>query len=156
MSAHHCFHGMEYSEDRSKITEWAPLVMDGRDDSERFAATRIITGSEVDYGPLTHLLVKHLSDQPGFDVHCNRKVVGLAREGDGRWRVSVKDVLDGSVATVSAKFVFIGAGGGALPLLQKSKIREGKGYGGFPVSGIWLRCDVDAVVIYLNTRSPTL
>jgi malate dehydrogenase (quinone) len=63
----------------------------------------------------------------------------------GRWRVSVKDILDGSVATVSAKFVFIGAGGGALPLLQKSKIPEGKGYGGFPVSGIWLGCDVDAV-----------
>jgi malate dehydrogenase (quinone) len=145
MSAHHCFHGMEYSEDRGKIAEWAPLLMDGRDDSEPFAATRIITGSEVDYGALTHLLVKHLSDQPGFDVHYNRKVVGLDREDDGRWRVSVKDVLDGSVETVSAKFVFIGAGGGTLPLLQKSKIPEGKGYGGFPVSGIWLRCDVDTV-----------
>jgi malate dehydrogenase (quinone) len=94
---------------------------------------------------LTHLLVKHLSAQPGFDVHYNRKVVGLDREHDGRWRVSVEDTNDGGVATVSAKFVFIGAGGGALPLLQKSKIPEGKGYGGFPVSGIWLRCDVDAV-----------
>jgi malate dehydrogenase (quinone) len=145
MSAHHCFHGMEYSEDRSKIAEWAPLLMDGRDDSAPFAATRIITGSEVDYGALTHLLVKYLSDQPGFDVHYNRKVVGLDREDDGRWRVAVEDVVDGSIATVSAKFVFIGAGGGALPLLQKSKIPEGKGYGGFPVSGVWLRCDVDAV-----------
>jgi malate dehydrogenase (quinone) len=113
MSLHHCFHGMEYSEDRSKFAEWAPLIMDGRDDSEPFAATRIITGSEVDYGALTHLLIKHLSDQPGFDVHYSRKVVGLDREDDGRWRVSVKDVLDGSVTTVSAKFVFIGAGGGA-------------------------------------------
>jgi malate dehydrogenase (quinone) len=145
MSAHHCFHGMEYSEDRSKIAEWAPLLMDGRNGSEPVAATRIITGSDVDYGALTHLLVKHLSDQPGCDVHYNRKVVGLDREDDGRWRVSVEDVLDGNVATLSAKFVFIGAGGGALPLLQKSKIPEGKGYGGFPVSGIWLRCDVDAV-----------
>jgi protoheme IX farnesyltransferase len=90
--------------------------MDGRDDSEPFAATRIITGSDVDYGALSHLLVKHLSDQPGFDVHYNRNVVGLDRE-EGRWRVSVEDVVDGSVATVSAKFVFIGAGGGALPLL---------------------------------------
>jgi len=42
---------------------------------------------------------------------------------------------------VTAKFVFIGAGGGALPLLQRSGIPEGRGYGGFPVSGIWLRCD---------------
>jgi malate dehydrogenase (quinone) len=145
MSAHDCFRGMEYSEDRSKIAEWAPLIMEGRDESEPFAATRIITGTDVDYGALTHLLIKHLSDQPGFDVHYNRKVVGLDREDDGRWRVSVEDVLDGSVATVSAKFVFIGAGGGAVPLLLKSKIPEGKGYGGFPVSGIWLRCDVDAV-----------
>jgi Malate:quinone oxidoreductase (Mqo)/Cytochrome bd terminal oxidase subunit II len=145
MSAHHCYQGMEYSEDRSKITTWAPLIMDGRDDKEPFAATRMITGSDVDYGALTHLLVKHLSDQPGFDVHYNRKVVGLDREQDGRWRVSVEDTNDGGTATMTAKFVFIGAGGGALPLLQKSKIPEGKGYGGFPLSGIWLRCDVDAI-----------
>jgi malate dehydrogenase (quinone) len=145
MVEHPCFHGLEYSEDRGKIAEWAPLIMDGRDNSEPFAATRIITGTDVDYGALTHLLIKHLSDQPGFDVQYNQKVVGLDREDNGRWRVSVEDVLDGSVATASAKFVFIGAGGGALPLLQKSKIPEGKSYGGFPVSGIWLRCDVDAV-----------
>jgi malate dehydrogenase (quinone) len=146
MSAHHCFHGMEYSEDRSKIADWAPLIMEGRDDKEPFAATRIVTGSDVDYGALTHLLIHHLSDQPGFDVHFNRKVVGLDREPDGRWRVSVVDTSNGGgVATTTAKFVFIGAGGGALPLLQKSKIPEGRGYGGFPVSGIWLRCDVDDV-----------
>jgi malate dehydrogenase (quinone) len=145
MSASHCYHGMEYSEDRTKISEWAPLIMDGRGNEEPFAATRIITGTDVDYGSLTHLLVKHLSAQPGFQIHYNRKVVGLDREGDGRWRVTVEDTYDGGVATVSAKFVFIGAGGNALPLLQKSKIPEGKGYAGFPVSGIWLRCDVDAV-----------
>jgi malate dehydrogenase (quinone) len=145
MSAHHCFHGMEYSGDRAKVAEWTPLVMDGRDDKESFAATRIITGTDVDYGALTRLLFKDLSDQPGFQAHYNRKVVGLERAGGGRWRVSVEDTYDGGLETVSAKFVFIGAGGGALPLLQKSKIPEGKGYGGFPVSGIWLRCDVDAV-----------
>jgi malate dehydrogenase (quinone) len=145
MSAHHCFYGMEYSEDRNKITDWAPLIMEGRDNKEPFAATRIITGSDVDYGALTRLLITHLSDQPHFDVHYNRKVVGLDREHDGRWRVSVEDTNDGGVTTVSAKFVFIGAGGGALSLLQKSRIPEGKGYGGFPVSGIWLRCDVDAI-----------
>jgi malate dehydrogenase (quinone) len=145
MSANHCYHGMEYSEDRTKISEWAPLIMDGRDDKEPFAATRIITGTDVDYGALTHLLVKHLSAQPGFSVHYNRKVVGLDRENDRRWRVSVEDTYDGGTAAVSAKFVYIAAGGGALPLLQKSKIPEGKGYAGFPVSGIWLRCDVDGV-----------
>jgi malate dehydrogenase (quinone) len=105
MSANHCYYGMEYSEDRAKIGEWAPLIMEGRDDKEPFAATRIITGTDVDYGTLTHLLVKHLSAQPGFSVHYNRKVVGLDRENDGRWRVSVEDTYDGGVATVSAKFV---------------------------------------------------
>src|ERR1700732_5142541 len=145
MSAHHCYYGMEYSEDRTKIAEWAPLIMDGRGAEEPFAATRIVTGTDVDYGALTHLLVKNLSDQPGFDVHYNREVVGLDREDDGRWRVSVKDTNDGGLVTVSAKFVFIGAGGGALPLLQKSRIPEGKGIGGFPVSGIWLRCDDPAI-----------
>ena len=144
MSANHCYHGMEYSESREEIAEWAPLIMDGRDDSEPFAATRIVTGTDVDYGTLTHLLVKHLAAQPGFGVHYESKVVGLDREEDGRWRVVVEQ--GGSKHAVSAKFVFIGAGGGSLPLLQRSGIPEGKGFGGFPVSGIWLRCDADPVV----------
>ncbi len=144
MSANHCYYGMEYSEDRAKIGEWAPLIMDGRDDKEPFAATRIITGTDVDYGALP-TCSSNICVPEGFSVHYNRKVIGLDRENDGRWRVSIEDTYDGGVTTVSAKFVFIGAGGGALPLLQKSKIPEGKGYAGFPVSGIWLRCDVDAV-----------
>lgn len=145
MSAHHCYRGMEYSEDRAQIAEWAPLIMEGRDKSQPIAATRIVTGTDVDYGALTHLLVKHLSRQSGFATHYNRNVVGLDRTDDGRWRVSVEDTYDGGIQTVSAKFVFIGAGGGSLRLLQKSNIPEGRGYGGFPVSGIWLRCDVDAI-----------
>ncbi len=145
MSSNHCYHGMEYSEDRAKIAEWAPLIMEGRDGSQPFAATRMITGTDVDYGTLTHLLIKHLSDQPGFGVHYDHKVTGLDREDDGRWRVTVEDTEDSGSKTVSAKFVFIGAGGGSLPLLQLSKTPEGRGYGGFPVSGIWLRCDTESV-----------
>jgi malate dehydrogenase (quinone) len=145
MSAHHCYRGMEYSEDRAKIAEWAPLIIEGRDDGQPIAATRIVTGTDVDYGALTHLLVAALSRQPGFDLHYNRKVVALDREDGGRWRVTVEDTYDGTRETVSAGFVFIGAGGDSLDLLQKSGIPEGRGYGGFPVSGIWLRCDDDAV-----------
>ncbi|WP_298960790.1 malate dehydrogenase (quinone) [uncultured Methylobacterium sp.] len=145
MSAHHCYHGMEYTEDGTTIAAWAPLVMEGRQDGERLAATRIVTGTDVDYGALTHLLVKQLTEQSGFEVHYDREVVDLAKGDDGRWTVTVEDTYDATRRTVSARFVFIGAGGGALPLLQKSGIPEGKGYGGFPVSGIWLRCDVDAV-----------
>jgi malate dehydrogenase (quinone) len=42
--------------------------------------------------------------------------------------------------------VFVGAGGYALGLLQKSGIPEIRGFGGFPVSGKWLRTDNPAVV----------
>jgi malate dehydrogenase (quinone) len=141
MSAHHCYYGMEYTEDRKKIEEWAPLVMEGRTNDEPVAATRIVTGTDVDYGSLTHHLVGHLVSQPGCQVHYRNRVTSLVREDDGRWRVEVHDLESGEKRSVKAKFVFIGAGGGALPLLQKSGIPEGRGYGGFPVSGIWLRCD---------------
>jgi len=136
---------MEYSEDRTKIAEWAPLIMDGRGNQEPFAATRIITGTDVDYGALTHLLVKHLSAQPGVSLRYKHSVVGLDREDNGAWRVGIEDADTLERHAVSSKFVFIGAGGAAIELLQKSRIPEGHGYGGFPVSGIWLRCDERAV-----------
>jgi malate dehydrogenase (quinone) len=141
MSASHCYHGMEYSENRAKIAEWAPLIMDGRGDEEPFAATRIITGTDVDYGALTHLLVKHLSAQPGVSVRYKHRVVDLERQANGAWRVGVEDADTRERHAVTPKFVFVGAGGDAIELLQKSRIPEGHGYGGFPVSGIWLRCD---------------
>jgi malate dehydrogenase (quinone) len=145
MSAHHCYRGMEYSDDHAGIAKWAPLIMEGRDEKQPVAATRMITGADVDYGALTHLLVAQLQEKPGFSVHYKQRVVDLTRSGDGRWRVTVEDSQTGETASVSARFVFVGAGGGALELLEKSKIPEGHGYGGFPVSGIWLRCDVDEV-----------
>src|ERR1700731_652157 len=145
MSAHHCYFSLEYSEDRTKVAEWAPLIMDGRGDEEPFAATRIITGTDVDYGALTHLLVKHLFAQPGVSVRYKHRVVALDREHNGAWRVGVEDVDTQEHHAVRSKFVFIGAGGDAIELLQKSRIPEGHGYGGFPVSGIWLRCDESAV-----------
>jgi malate dehydrogenase (quinone) len=146
MSAHHCYHGMEYSEDRKKIADWVPLVMEGRSESEPVAATRIITGADVDYGALTHHLVRHLTGLPGFTVHYRHRVTDIVRESDGKWRVEVRDLASGQTESVKTKFVFIGAGGGALPLLQRTKIPESHGYAGFPVSGLWLRCDNPAIV----------
>src|SRR4030081_783780 len=141
MSAHHCYYGMEYTEDRRQIAEWAPLVMEGRTEDEPVAATRILPGRHVDYGSLTHHLVRHLVGLPGCKVHYKNRVTSIVREENGRWLVEVHDLGSGEKRSVKTKFVFIGAGGGALPLLQKSGIPEGRGYGGFPVSGIWLRCD---------------
>ncbi len=143
MQAHHCYRGMEYSEDPAQIATWAPLVMEGRDPNQRVAATRIVTGTDVDYGALTHLFIRHLQLE-GVDVRYNQEVVAIERDGDG-WIVTAEDAPGGTRRTTAARFVFIGAGGAALSLLQKSGIPEGRGYGGFPVSGIWLKCEVDAV-----------
>ena len=116
--------------------------MEGRNDDAAVAATRMVTGTDVDYGALTHLLVQHLRQQSGFAVHYHQRVVDLSRTEGGLWRVTVEDLEHGGRTEVTAKFVFIGAGGGSLPLLQKSGIPEGRGFGGFPISGIWLRCDL--------------
>jgi malate dehydrogenase (quinone) len=105
----------------------------------------MITGTDVDYGALTHLLISQLRAQPGFSVHYKHKVVDLEQLRGRGWGLTVEDLETGDKHSVSTKFVFVGAGGGALELLEKSKIPEGHGYGGFPVSGIWLRCDVDEV-----------
>ncbi len=144
MSAHHCFEGMEFSEDPSELRSWMPLVMEGRSPEEPVAATRMVTGTDVDYGALTRAMLDALARRSGFSVTYRSRVEGLRREGD-RWSVRLKDA-QGRTRDVSAGFVFLGAGGGALRLLQRSGIPEAKGFGGFPVSGIWLRCDEPGVV----------
>jgi malate dehydrogenase (quinone) len=145
MSAHHCFAGMEYSEDPAVLEQWMPLIMEGRDRTQRVAGTRMITGTDVDYGAVTRALLGHLSTQPDVKIGYSQSVTDLKRRWDG-WNVSVKDEKTGETRTIVAQTVFLGAGGGALPLLQKSGIEEGKGFGGFPVSGIFLRCDDQSVV----------
>src|SRR6266849_5549049 len=141
LTAHHCYYGMEYSEDKRKLSEWVPLVMEGRAADEQVAATRIVTGADVDYGSLTRSLVGYLGKMQGFAVRYSHRVTNISRQPGGGWRLHVKDTRSGDVRSIATRFVYLGAGGGALPLLQKSGIPNGKGYGGFPVSGIWLRCD---------------
>ncbi len=146
MSSHHCFHGMEYSEDPEQIAQWAPLVIKGRDPKEKIAATRIVTGADVSYGSLTKNLLSYLNSLSGFKASFLEKVTHLEREADGRWRLTIVNHQTGNTRFVKAKFVFLGAGGAALTLLQKSGIPESHGYAGFPVSGIWLRCDDQEIV----------
>jgi malate dehydrogenase (quinone) len=151
LSAHPLYHGMEYSNDRKQIENWIPLVMEGRDASEQVAATRMRTGTDVDYGALTRDLLGSLSDKEGFSIHFFHRVQDLRRDG-GLWNVRIRDEKSGEQRDVRTRFVFIGAGGGSLPLLQKSGIPEGHGYAGFPVSGIWLRCDNPAVAARHNAK----
>jgi malate dehydrogenase (quinone) len=140
LSSHPLYYGMEYSEDKKQIKEWIPLVMEGRAPDDVVTATRMMTGTDVDYGALTKDLLDSLRGKDGFSIHFFSRAQDLQRDGDA-WSVRIRDEKTGQHGYVQAKFVFIGAGGGSLPLLQKSGIPEGRGYGGFPVSGIWLRCD---------------
>jgi malate dehydrogenase (quinone) len=140
LSAHPLYYGMEYSEDKKQVGEWIPLVMEGRDANDIATATRMITGTDVDYGALTEELLAFLGGKEGFSVHFYSRVQDLRREGE-LWTLQIRDEKAGQQRDVQSRFVFLGAGGGALPLLQKSGIPEGQGYAGFPVSGIWLRCD---------------
>jgi malate dehydrogenase (quinone) len=140
LSSHPLYYGLEYSEDKKHIKEWIPLVMEGRDPNDVVAATRMVTGTDVDYGALTKDLLDSLRGRDGCSIHFFSRVQDLQRDGNA-WSVKIRDEKTGEHRYVQAKFVLIGAGGGSLPLLQKSGIPEGRGYGGFPVSGIWLRCD---------------
>ncbi len=140
MSAHHCFAGMEFSADPGRLREWIPLVMEGRDAAQSVAANRHLAGTDVDFGALTRGLVTYLQAQECFTAHFGSRVEDLRHRGD-HWSLKVQDKSSGEHRIVRARFVFLGAGGGTLPLLQKSDIPEADGYAGFPVSGIWLTSD---------------
>ncbi|WP_019990798.1 malate:quinone oxidoreductase [Rudanella lutea] len=143
----HLFHGMAYSEDPKTIANWIPLVMEGRDPAEPVAATRMDMGTDVNFGALTRNMFKRLMQLDGVTMHFNHDVRELWRSKTmGGWKVRVENLETGRERDVQAKFVFIGAGGGSLRLLEKSDIPEGRGYGGFPVSGQWLKCTNRAII----------
>jgi malate dehydrogenase (quinone) len=138
------FEGMEYGQTQQDLAAWVPLMMADRPQDEIVAATRSVAGTDVNFGKLTRLLMD-LAVTRGVQVHTDHRVRKIVRETDGRWALSVQDKTSGERRTVRAGFVFVGAGGGALPLLQSTGIPEIRGFGGFPVSGKFLR-----------TRSPEL
>jgi malate dehydrogenase (quinone) len=142
---HPLFAGMEFSEDPRVIRSWAPVLIPGRKKTQAVAATRIDVGTDVDFGALTHGLLGYLTDN-GAKLRLEQRVKGLTRDKDGLWRIRVRHEVGSTPVTVKARFVFVGAGGGALSLLQKSGIPEAKGFGGFPVSGEFLRTDDPEVV----------
>jgi malate dehydrogenase (quinone) len=146
LQAHHLFEEMEYSEDPAVLREWMPLIMAQRTGEEPVAATRVRHGTDVDFGFLTRKLVKSLLALPHFELQLSHTITGLRQHGDGRWHVRIRDNHSDKTRTLDAGFVFLGAGGGALPLLQKSGVPEAQGYGGFPVSGQWLICHNPAIV----------
>ncbi|MBI9114399.1 malate:quinone oxidoreductase [Sanguibacter suaedae] len=141
MAAHPLFADLEFSDDPDVIARWAPLLLDERADGLPVAATRASDGTDVDFGALTRHLTDFLTAN-GVDLLLEHEVTSISRRRDGGWRLKVADRSWNARerhSTVDARFVFVGAGGGALPLLQKSGIPEIKGYGGFPISGVFLR-----------------
>lgn len=141
------FQSMDYSEDPAQIKAWAPLVMEGRDPNQKVAATRSVLGTDVNYGEITRQLVRSLQSQPNFDLQLQTEVRGLKQNTDGSWTVTVADLANGEQEKqIHAKFVFIGAGGASLPLLQASGIPEADNYGGFPVGGQFLITENQQVV----------
>ncbi len=140
LKAHHLFSDMEFSDDASILADWMPLIMQQRDQAEPVAATRVSYGSDVNFGELSRQLVRNLESKANFSLRLNTEVKSIKRNRNGGWSVRIK-AQGAPPQTVNANFVFLGAGGGALKLLQKSGIPESKGYGGFPVSGQWLVCD---------------
>jgi malate dehydrogenase (quinone) len=139
------FRGMQYSEDPAVIKKWVPLMMEGRDPKQKIAATWNPNGTDVNFGEVTRQLIGYLQTSPKFALKLSSEVQDITRNEDGSWRVSYKNLKDGSETATDAKFLFIGAGGGALKLLQKSGIPEAREYAGFPVGGSFLVTENPAI-----------
>jgi malate dehydrogenase (quinone) len=146
LSKHHLFEEMEYSEDKNVLRKWMPLVMAQRDPKQKVAGTQMLHGTDIDFGSLTKQMIKTLKKQANFELLLGHSVENLKQQSKSHWQVTIKDRHNDLSRKVEAACVFVGAGGGALPLLQKSGLPESKGYGGFPVSGQWLVCKNPEIV----------
>jgi malate dehydrogenase (quinone) len=131
------FSGMDFTTDPRRIAQWAPLMMEGRGGMS-LAATRSPLGTDADWGEVTRQYIAALGRGPGFALTTGHEVRALERAGNGGWRVVAHDRKADADQVINARFVFIGAGGGALPILQKSGIPEAEDYAGFPVGGSFL------------------
>lgn len=139
------FKDMEYSDDPKTLKKWIPLVMEDRTVNEPIAATKIDSGTDVNFGALTRKLFDHLEEK-NVEINYKHIVKDIKRKKDGLWELKVHDIKNGKIEYHTAKFVFIGGGGGSLPLLQKTGIPESKRIGGFPVSGLFMVCNNPEIV----------
>lgn len=146
------FRGMQYTEDRDLITQWAPLIMKNRSTKDPVAATNMLIGTDVNFGALTRQMISKLESMPGVTVHYNIEVYDIDPHKRGGWEVETENMLTGEKIDCRTQFVFIGAGGATLHLLKDAEIKERKGYGGFPVSGLWLKCNNEELIQMHNAK----
>ncbi len=151
LKQHHLFKRMQFSEDWAQLNTWMPLIMQDRDPQTRYAATCVSHGADVDFGALTKHMVAYLKKQANFTLLTATKVTQL-KQTDQQWRVKLQNTESKKTKTLKAHFVFLGAGGASLPLLQKTGLPESKGYGGFPVSGQWLICKNPEMIKQHSTK----
>jgi malate dehydrogenase (quinone) len=144
MAAHHFFSEMEYSRDRETIAHWAPLLVEGRGEVP-IAATKMNGGTDVNFGAISRQLLHWLAQQEGCAIATGHRVIDLKPALSG-WNLTIRKMTAGTIHHNHARFVFVGAGGGSLYLLQKAGIAESKGLGGFPIGGQWLVCDNPEIV----------
>ena len=146
MKKHFMFDSIQFTTEFEIMKEWFPLILEGRDKKDVIAASRIDRGTEMNFGSLTEQLYKILETTYNTKVLCNKEAIDVDPYSDEDWCVKVKDILTKEKTFVAAKHVFIGAGGGSLPLLEKVEIDEKDGYGGFPISGEWLVCKNEKII----------
>ncbi|CAE8642813.1 unnamed protein product [Polarella glacialis] len=142
------FSAMEIAlpEERAKHAEWAPLIVAGRDPKEPICMTRVPMGTDVDYGALTKGKINAFM-KLGGDLRLFTEVTDLRKMYDGKWLVTTKNTSTGrGIQALRAKFVFVGAGGWALIMLQKAGIPQVRGYMALPVTGDWAVCQNPEVV----------
>lgn len=140
------FNDMKFSKDHSEINEWVPLIMNGRNSDQEIAATRMAIGTDVNFGAITRGMIRYLQACEGVEVHLGHQVEDLTQNDEGKWEIELTNLATDREFEVTSNYVFIGAGGGALTLLEKADIPEARGYGGFPVSGQFLRCKNPEVI----------
>jgi malate dehydrogenase (quinone) len=143
------FSGMEFTTDPKQISQWVPVMMEGRAPGTKLAATRSPLGTDCDWGEVTRQYIASLNKQDNFTLTTGHEVRSLERETIGgkkaRWRVTARNMKSDEKQVIKARFVFAGAGGGALPILQKSGIPEADDYAGFPVGGSFLVADKPSI-----------
>ncbi len=132
------FKGIQFSRSKKTIKEWAPLI--GENIKDNIAMTRVKYGSDVDFGSLSHQMLKILSTNKKFSVHKNHEIKSILQAEDKTWDIKIYSAKSKKIILVNTKFIFIGAGGSTIHLLQKSNIKNQIGYAGFPINGEWLIC----------------
>lgn len=152
LSVHHMFEDMEYTEDAARLEQWVPLMMDGRAPKEPVAASKIDGGTDVNFGELTRKMARNINGHNNAAVYYRHEVLDFRQLDNGQWEVKIRDIINDKIEYHMADYIFIGAGGHAIPLLQKTGIPESRHLGGFPISGAFLVCNNPEVVSRHNAK----